>query len=59
MSFWALKVLITNNITQFDNHKMRERCQRLHINHRFFLVSHPQINGQIELTNKILLNRLK
>jgi hypothetical protein len=38
---------------------MREQCERLQIDHRFFSVSHPKKNGQAELTNKVLLNSLK
>jgi hypothetical protein len=38
---------------------MWEQCQKLNINHRFFLVSHPQTNRQKNLTNKILLNGSK
>jgi len=34
------KVLVTDNGTQFDNHKMKEQCQSLHINHRFSSMSH-------------------
>jgi hypothetical protein len=39
--FRILKVLIINNRTEFDNHKMKEQCQKLHINHWFSSVSHP------------------
>jgi hypothetical protein len=31
--FRILKVLIINNRTEFDNYKMKEQCQKLHINH--------------------------
>jgi hypothetical protein len=38
---------------------MREQCQRLHINHHIYSVSHPQKNSQAELTNRVLLSGLK
>jgi len=38
---------------------IREHCQSLDIDHRFFTVSHPKTNGQAELTNRVLLNGLK
>jgi hypothetical protein len=38
---------------------MREYYQRLHIDHRFSLISHPQTNDQAKLTNIILLKGLK
>lgn len=43
----------------FENRKMREQCQIFKIEHRFSSVSHPQIDDQAELINKILLNGLK
>jgi transposase InsO family protein len=57
--FGIPKMLITDNGTQFDNQKIREQCERLQIDHMFFLISHPQTNGQAELTNRVLLNGLK
>jgi len=57
--FRVPRILITDNGTQFDNQKMREQCERLQIDHRFSSVSHPQTNGQVELTNRVLLNCLK
>lgn len=38
---------------------MRNHYQILHIDLRFFFISYPHINGQAELTNKILFNGLK
>jgi hypothetical protein len=38
---------------------MKKQCQRLHIDHLLSSVSHPQLNSQTELTNKVLLNGLK
>lgn len=52
-------MLITDNETQFDNRKMREQSQKIKIDHKFSFISHPQTNGQVKLTNKILLNGLK
>lgn len=52
-------MLITDNNIMFENRKMREQCQIFKIEHRFSSVSHPQIDDQAELINKILLNGLK
>jgi glucokinase len=38
---------------------MKKQCQRLHIEHQLSSISHPQKNGQVELTNKVLLNEIK
>jgi transposase InsO family protein len=57
--FGITKILITNNRTPFDSYKMKEQCQRLHNEHQLSSISHPQTNGQVELTNKVLLNGLK
>jgi len=51
--------LITDNGMHFNNYKMREYYQRLHIDHRFSSISHPQTNNQVKLTNIILLKGLK
>jgi len=40
--FELSKILITNNRMQFDNHKMREQCQRLNIDHRIFWCYTPK-----------------
>jgi len=57
--FGITKILITNNGTPFDSYKMKKQCQRLHIEHQLSSISHPQKNGQVELTNKVLLNGIK
>jgi len=51
--------LITDNGMHFNNYKMREYYQRLHIDYRFSSISHPQTNDQAKLTNIILLKGLK
>jgi len=38
---WLPRILIIDNETQFDNQKMREQCESLQIDHRFFSVSYP------------------
>ncbi|KAL0443980.1 UNVERIFIED_CONTAM: hypothetical protein Slati_2120700 [Sesamum latifolium] len=38
---------------------MQDWCARLHIKQRSTLVSHPQANGQVEITNRILVQGIK
>ncbi|KAL0448110.1 UNVERIFIED_CONTAM: hypothetical protein Slati_1938900 [Sesamum latifolium] len=38
---------------------MQDWCSELHIKQRFTLVSHPQANGQVEVTNRILVQGIK
>ena len=47
--------LITDNEKQFDNEKFKILCSKLGIKLRFTSVAHPQINGQIEVTNRIIM----
>ena len=53
------RVLITDNARQFDNADLRAFCQGNRIDHRFASVAHPQRNGQVEVTNRTLLQALK
>ncbi|KAL0394312.1 UNVERIFIED_CONTAM: hypothetical protein Slati_4397400 [Sesamum latifolium] len=39
--------------------KIQEWCQGLRIKQRFTTVAHPQANGQIEVTNRILVQEIK
>ncbi|KAK3010618.1 hypothetical protein RJ639_010794 [Escallonia herrerae] len=57
--FGILRVLVTDNGRQFDNHTFRTFCANLSIEQRFTSVAHPQTNGQTEVTNRTLLQGLK
>ncbi|KAL0402685.1 UNVERIFIED_CONTAM: hypothetical protein Slati_4298400 [Sesamum latifolium] len=39
--------------------RIQEWCQGLHIKQRFTSVAHPQSNGQVEVTNRILVQGIK
>jgi transposase InsO family protein len=51
--------LISDNGMQFVNHKIAEFCAGLSVTQVFSSVEHPQINGQAEAANKVILNGLK
>ncbi|XP_022880890.1 uncharacterized protein LOC111398188 [Olea europaea var. sylvestris] len=57
--FGIPKVLITDNGRQFDNQQFRGFCSNLGIDHRLASVSHPQRNGLVEVTNRIILQDLR
>ena len=51
--------LVSENDTQFASHQLGELCTEVRIKQVFASVEHPQTNGQVEATNKILLRGLK
>lgn len=51
--------IITYNETQFTGRSMKKSCKDNEIKLSFTSVYHPQINGQIEATNKNLVKILK
>ncbi|CAA0840169.1 Unknown protein, partial [Striga hermonthica] len=53
------KVLISDNGTQFNGKQIRAWCEDMKIEQHFVSVSHPHANGQVEVTNRIILNGLK
>lgn len=53
------KVVISDNGRQFVGSKLEAFLKELGIQHRKTLVAHPQSNGQVEVTNKALLNGIK
>jgi len=57
--FGVPKELISDNGTQFDSRKMRFMYEELGIRQLFLLVENPQSNGQVEATNKVILQGLK
>ncbi|KAL0303436.1 UNVERIFIED_CONTAM: hypothetical protein Sradi_6211700 [Sesamum radiatum] len=59
MSFWNSS---RNNIRQrmsIQGRKIQEWCQGMRIKQRFTTVAHPQANGQVEVTNRILVQGIK
>ncbi|KAL0455844.1 UNVERIFIED_CONTAM: hypothetical protein Slati_0923600 [Sesamum latifolium] len=46
-------------ITEGEGRRIQEWCQGLHIRQRFTTVAHPQANGQVEVTNRILVQGIK
>ena len=51
--------LISDNGLQFDSKAFRTICSDLGIKNRYSTPAYPQSNGQVEATNKTILNRLK
>ncbi|KAL0320131.1 UNVERIFIED_CONTAM: hypothetical protein Sradi_5274600 [Sesamum radiatum] len=52
--FGVPREIISDNGRQFQGRRIQEWCQGLHIKQRFTSVTHPQSNGQVEVTNRIL-----
>ena len=57
--FRVLRVLISNNGRKFDNTLFRDFCKQFGIKNHYFSPSHPQANGQAEVTNQSLLKIIK
>ena len=49
--------LVSDNILQFDNKAFRKYCGDLGIKNRYSTPANPQSNGQVEATNKAIVNR--
>lgn len=58
-SFGIPKVIISDNGCQFDNHLFKQFCHELSIKHHFSSPAYPQANGQVEVTNRTIINILK
>lgn len=59
MRFWIPETLISDNELQFDNKAFRKYCNDLRIKNRYLSPTYPQSNGQVEVTNKAIVNELK
>lgn len=57
--FRLLQVIITYNDSQFVSDSFRVFCLEWKIQLRYSMLRHLQRNGQVEATNKILLNIIK
>ena len=52
-------MLVSNNGKQFDNSAFRDFCLELGIKNHYSSPAHPQANGQVEVTNRTLLEIIK
>ncbi|KAL0444777.1 UNVERIFIED_CONTAM: hypothetical protein Slati_2200400 [Sesamum latifolium] len=57
--FGLLREIISDNGRQFQGRRIQEWSAGLHIKQRFTSISHPQANGQVEVTNRILVQGIK
>ena len=51
--------IILDNERQFDSQAFRDFCLGLGIKNQFSSPEHPQANGQMEVTNRMLLKIIK
>ena len=49
--FGIPRVLVSDNGKQFDNDSFRNFCSQLGIRNHYSSLAHPQVNGQVEVTN--------
>ena len=52
-------MIISDNGQQFDSRAFRDFCSGLDIKNQFSSPRHPQENGQMEVTNRMLLKIIK
>jgi len=57
--FGVPRRLVSDNSTQFASQQLRKLCAEVGIKQVFTSVEHPQTNGQVESTNRILFRGLK
>ncbi|KAL0413179.1 UNVERIFIED_CONTAM: hypothetical protein Sradi_1519600 [Sesamum radiatum] len=57
--FGLPREIISDNERQFQGKLLREWCKGLRLKQRFTSVAHPQSNGQVEVTNRILVQGIK
>ena len=53
------KVIVSDNAKQFDNDGVKKFYSDHAISHHFSSPGHPQANGQVKVTNRIILRNLK
>ncbi|KAL0435162.1 UNVERIFIED_CONTAM: hypothetical protein Sradi_0224100 [Sesamum radiatum] len=51
--------IISDNSRQFQDRRIQEWCRRMHIRQRFTTLAHPQANGQVKVTNRIIVQGIK
>ena len=52
-------VLVFDNGKQFDNNAFKDFCSELGNKNHYSSPAHPQVNGQVEVTNRSLLKIIK
>ena len=57
--FEVLHSLISDNGLQFDSNSFKLYCSELGITNRYSTPAYPQGNGQVEATNKVIVNGIK
>ena len=57
--FGIPRVFVSDNGKQFDNDCFRDFCSQLGIKNHYSSPTHPQANGQVEVTNRSLLKIIK
>ncbi|KAL0445368.1 UNVERIFIED_CONTAM: hypothetical protein Slati_2259500 [Sesamum latifolium] len=57
--FGIPREILSDNGRQFQGRRIQEWCQGLHIKQKFTTVAHPQANGQVEVTSRILVQGIK
>ncbi|GFP85717.1 pol polyprotein [Phtheirospermum japonicum] len=57
--YGAPRVLVSDNGTRFNGKKIQKWCKDMGIKQRFASAAHSQTNGQVEVTNRIIVQGLK
>ena len=57
--FGIPRTLVSDNGTQFDSNFFKSFCQEYGIRNVYSTPAYPQSNGQAEISNKVLLDRIK
>ncbi|KAL0294883.1 UNVERIFIED_CONTAM: hypothetical protein Sradi_6862600 [Sesamum radiatum] len=57
--FGLPREIISDYGRQFQERRIQDWCAGLHIKQRFTSVSHPKDNGQVDVTNRILVQGIK
>ena len=52
--FGVPRELVTDGGAPFTSHGFKSTLQKYHIQHRMTTTYHPQANGQVESTNKVI-----
>lgn len=53
------EVSFLDNRTQFSGAKIQAWCEEMKIRQRFIFMIHPQANGQVDVTNRTIVNKIK
>lgn len=57
--FGISRILVSDNGTQFNGKKITEYCIEMGIHQKFMAITHPQVNGQVKVINRVLMDGLK